>query len=468
MTTLDDPHDLQHEALGVATDAADAEPGGDAADDDVNRLRAEIERLRAAETATRHPARRFVAAASAVVASFCVVLGAVGAWAERTLLDTDAWVDAVEPLPAEPAVADALAEFATDELFTTFDIERIVTTALPAEVSMLASPITDGLRTAADDTVREIVSSDEFRSVWRDVNQLAHEEALVLLRGDGEEVTSADGTVTINLVPLVNALLADLSGDASELFGADIDLPAVDETDLATLRSELSAEFGVDLPPDFAQVVVYDDGRLAQVQRVLAILDDWTIGLLVVAVVAAAAALLISVDRRRIVAHLAGTVAVIAALVMLVGGPLEHELLTDIADVGHRDAAEAATGIALAGLDTLLLWLAALGAAIATIAWLLGPSNLATKVRTDGIRTIATFRSRFQIGGFIAAVGLLVLLDPLTTGRFVNVLLALAVYELVIVAVPDRSAPPTAAPSAPSAVPDTPSPTTPTHQGATP
>ena len=463
MTTLDEPDPMTHDAPDRHADAIDATTTGD----DVDELRAEVERLRAAEDATRHPARRFFAAALAVIAALCVVFGAVGAWAERTLLDTDAWVDAVEPLPSDPAVADALAEFAADELFTTVDMERIVTDALPAEVSLLASPITDGLRTAADDAVKEIVSSDEFRTVWREVNRLAHEEALVLLRGDGDEITSADGKVTINLVPLVNALLADLSSDASELFGTDIDLPTVGETDLDTLRSALSSEFGVDLPADFAQVVVYDDGRLAEVQRALAFLDDWTVGLFVLAVVAAIAALLVSVDRRRTVAHLAGAVAAVAALVMVLGGPIEHEVLTDIADDGHRAAAGAATVIALSGLDTMLLWLTVLGVVIAVIAWLFGPSDLAARVRTDGARTVSTHRSRFQIGGLVVAVGLLVFLDPLTTGRFVNVLLALAVYELLIVAVPDRSDPPVVDTTT-SAPPDATSPTTPTNQGATP
>ncbi|MEL6891727.1 MAG: hypothetical protein AAFP84_09035 [Actinomycetota bacterium] len=474
MTTLDEPDPAtqnapdRHDVAPHATTAGGATDLDRHTDHDVDELHAEVERLRAAEDAKRHPARRFSAATLAVIAALCVVFGAVGVWAERTLLDTDAWVDAVEPLPSDPAVADALAEFAADELFTTVDMERIVTDALPAEVSMLASPITDGLRAAAGDTVEEIVASDEFRSVWREVNQLAHEEALVLLRGDGDEVTSADGKVTINLVPLVNSLLTDLSSDASELFGTDIELPTVGETDLDTLRSALSSEFGVDLPADFAQVVVYDDGRLAEVQRALALLDDWTVGLFVLAVAAAVGALLLSIDRRRTVAHLAGSVAAVAALVMVIGGPIEDEVLTDIADSGPRAAAAAATGIALSGLDTMLLWLAVLGAVIATIAWLLGPSHLAIRVRTDGARTISAHRSRFQIGGVVVAVGLLVLLDPLTTGRFVNVLLVLAVYELLIVAVSDRSNPPITNTTTSSATPDATSPTTPTNQGATP
>lgn len=461
MTTLDATNDDQQSKDLPDTVPTDSQAD---ADRDVDQLRAEVDRLRAAESAQRHPARRFVAAALAVTAAFCAVFGAIGVWAEQTLLDTNAWVDAVEPLPSEPAVADALAEFAADELFTTFDIEQLVTESLPSEVSAIASPIVDGLRTAADDVVKEIVSSDEFRTVWRDVNRLAHEEALLLLRGDGDEITSVDGKVTINLVPVVNALLVDLSNDASELFGTDIELPSVGETDVDTLRSALSSEFGVDLPPDFAHVVVYDDGRLAEVQRALAVLDDWTVGLLVVAIAAAVAAFLLSLDRRRTVAHLAGATAAVAAVMMVVGEPIEDELLTDIGDSGHRAAAAAATAIALSGLDSLLLWLATIGVLVAAIAWLLGPSDLATKVRTDGARVVAEHRSRFQVGGLAAAFVALVIVDPLTTGRFVNVLMALTVFELLVLAVPERSAAPT---SPVAAQPDSPH-HNPTTEGATP
>lgn len=463
MTTLDDnppvTDEHEHDTSGAPSDPV--------AQREVDELRAEVERLRVEAAPTPYPARRAGAAVLALIAAACLVAGAVGAWAERTLLDTDAWVDAVEPLPSDPAVADALASFASAELFATFDIERIVTDALPPDVAVLAGPVTDGLETAADDAAREILTSDEFSTVWRDVNRVVHEEALVVLRGDGDEITSSDGTVTLNLVPLVNALLADLSSDASELFGTDIEIPAVGETDLDTLRAALETEFGVELPADFAQVTVYDDGRLAEVQRALGVLDDWTIGLFTVGLLAALGALGLSVDRRRTVAHLAGAVAVIAALVMVIGGPIEHEVLRGIADAGHRDAAEAAVGIAVKGLDVLLLWIAVLGAAIAAIAWLAGPSELARTIRTDGSQTIARYRTGFQVAGVVVAVGWLIFSDPLTTGTFFNVLAVLAVYELLMLVVPEQrtlDVGDAASASAESVPTTTPTPT----QGATP
>lgn len=470
MTTLDhNPADLDEQQPHTSAESSDSPEHRE-----VDELRAEVERLRADAAPRRHPARRFVAVLLAVIAASCLVFGAVGAWAERTLLDTNAWVDAVEPLPSDPAVADVLATFAADELFTTLDIEAVVTNSLPSEVSMLAGPIVDGLETAADDAAREILTSDEFRTVWRDVNRAVHEEALVVLRGDGDEITSANGKVTLNLVPLVNALLADLSSDASELFGTQIDIPAVGETDLDTLRSALESEFGVELPADFAQVTVYDDGRLAEVQRALRVLDDWTIGLFVAALIAGLGAFALSVDRRRTVAHLAGAVAVIAALIMVVGGPIEHEVLRGISDAGHREAAEAAVGIAVDGLDVMLLWIAVLGAVLASIAWLIGPGELARTIRTDGGRTIARHRTGFQIAGVVVAVGWLVASDPLRTGTFFNVLAVLALYELLLVVVPDQvpietPQTPTEASQSPSAPSDPVPPTTPSPtEGATP
>lgn len=401
------------------------------------RPRETVERSTAATDTTRPSRwRSVVAVLLAVVAALASVLAVVGTWAERTLLDTDAWVEAVEPLPSDPAVASELSEIAADELFDHVDVEQLIADELPSDLRAVAGPIAGGLRTAVEDVAEEVLLSDEFRVVWREVNRIAHEEMLVVLRGDGDgdgdEVTSQDGTVTINLIPIVNAVLHDLTSEANNLFGTDIQLPEVTESDAETLRATLSSELGVDLPPDFAHIVVYQDDRLAEVQDGLRILADTTIALWIVAAVAAIAAFAVSQNRRRTTIHLASGIAVIAGLLAIAAEPIEHDLLSSIDDDGQRNAVQATIDIALRGIGEGLVVLAIAAIGVAVLAWLTGSGATATRLRTSTAEFVRSHRTGVAVGGLALAVLAVLVINPLTAGWFVTILIALVIFEMAV------------------------------------
>src|SRR5690349_5926863 len=101
---------------------------GGADPDEVARLRAELAVLRGRLDARRRRAalavtsRRLVAAVAVAAAAFAFVASVVGLWAAHTALDTDRWVATVAPLPRNPPVAAAVAEYAGDELFGALDV----------------------------------------------------------------------------------------------------------------------------------------------------------------------------------------------------------------------------------------------------------------------------------------------------------------------------------------------------------
>src|SRR3712207_2210288 len=83
----------------------------------LDRLRLEVTALRARlDTRQRRgvvllAVRRAAAAVLVAVAAFALVASVVGVWAAKTAFDTDRWVATVAPLPRDPQISAAMAEY---------------------------------------------------------------------------------------------------------------------------------------------------------------------------------------------------------------------------------------------------------------------------------------------------------------------------------------------------------------------
>ncbi|MGN6241196.1 MAG: hypothetical protein ACTHNI_15845 [Cellulosimicrobium cellulans] len=80
-------------------------------------------------TAVRRPRRRLRAVACAVLITLGALLaplGAVSAWAQRELTDTDRYVATVGPLAADPVVQSAVAGRLTEEVMSRIDVGALV------------------------------------------------------------------------------------------------------------------------------------------------------------------------------------------------------------------------------------------------------------------------------------------------------------------------------------------------------
>ena len=118
----------------------------------------------------------------------------------------------------------------------------------------------------------------------------AHEAALRVLRGESDVVQASDGSVTLDLVPVVQRILAELGVEAPGILGSDVDLPDVDpDTRAGQAITRLETALHKDLPPDFGQITVYDDGRLEAAQQALRRFDQLVVALIVLTVVCVAA-----------------------------------------------------------------------------------------------------------------------------------------------------------------------------------
>lgn len=347
----------------------------DPTEEELERLRAENEALRAQVNAARTNSRGRRLAVGVLVAIGVIALagGAAATWVRFTALDTDTYIETVQPLPQNEAVADALATVVVDELFENLDLQTIAEENLPGPLAALAKPLEGALMEFSTNAAREVIASDAFQTVWTGLNRIVHTEAVAVLTGRGDDVLlTRSGAVSLDL------------GEAAGL-----------------VRTELEeAGLGDILPTGGDPVVVlFDEDQLDALQTTVSILDltSWVLPL--VALAGLGGAIAISRNRRRTLVVVGVGIAVAMAL-SLVFLRLARTSLTDqIEDEVLRSG--------VAGVwDTLLINLVggywavfAIGLLIAFGAAVAGPSAWAVSVRETVTARVASLRGRESVEG---------------------------------------------------------------------
>ncbi len=166
--------------------------------------------------------RRALAWVLVVIGSALAAVGLVAVWANTLVLDEDRYVDAVGPLAREQAVQEAITTVVTNGIVDRID------PAIGVDLT----------RATVEKTVDSFVRSGAFRSLWTDVNRIAHAQVIALLTGtDTDILDSRDGQVVLELGPIVTAITDDLDVLGIDISGAagaaaDIEIPIVTETGL--------------------------------------------------------------------------------------------------------------------------------------------------------------------------------------------------------------------------------------------
>jgi hypothetical protein len=360
------------------------------ADDDteLEALRAERDALRAEVDALRDKPRQprwwRQTTAALVVALACIVLtvSVVGLWARRNFLDTDRFVDRAGPLIEEPAVRSALSSRLTEQVVVLVDPEALFREALPERGQILAAPLASAVEGFVADHVESFLATDEFQRLWVAAITTAHEAAVRVLRDESEAVSTDGGTITLNLLPAVDAVLARITARSPEILGREVDLPDItveDVPDAAITRIEDA--LGVQLDDDFGQFTVYDDGTLTTAQEAVALFDRFVVVLLPLGVALAALALWLSRRRRRTLLQVCAGLVIGMVVIRRVGFRLHDE----VAALPPRAQGREATGLALDAflhpLTTFGAWVISGALAVAAVALITGDYPWAVALR---------------------------------------------------------------------------------------
>jgi hypothetical protein len=395
-----------------------------------------------------------------LLACVCLVASIIGVWGRRNLLATARFTDRVAPLADDPAFDVAVSDALTRQVNRALDLRTFIADALPDRARILAVPLANALEGYIHDRVVKFVESDRFSDLFEKAVRRAHEAAIRILKDESQVVqTSSDGTITLNFVPVIQAILAQLGIDSPGILGSDVKLPEVSsDTRVGQAIDRLETALHKDLPPDFGQITVYDDGRLEAAQQALRRFDQLLVALLVLTVAFTAGALVVSRRRRRTLLQLLFGAAVGVIVLRRVLFALGDELSAAPKIQVNRNAVRvivdrffdpllSATEILLGGLLLIAVvavltgpypWMVSLRHRVARLfrAIFHAVSDRATDDAT--VSWVAAHRDAVQIGAAALAMVVLWAVDLSWPG----VLVVLVLLGVVVVAVQRIEAPP--------------------------
>jgi hypothetical protein len=362
-----------------------------------DRLQAEVGDLRArvAGTSTRRARRtRGIAAVLLVVLTSVVATVAVaGVWGRRNALNTDRWVETVGPVVEDPAVQEALATWTTTEVMSLIDPQAYFESVLPERGQALAAPLTSALRGFVDDEVNAFFASDTFDRLWLELNRRAHTRVVAVLEGDTGNLQIEGDDVRLNLIPVINQVLAQISDASPEILGRTVDLPTITVDDIPEdAIAKVEGALGRDVPDDFGQFTVFEAQRLEQVQDTVSLFERLVVATVVAAVLLLALALWVSPRRRRTLIQLMVGITLGVVLLRRLGLRLEDDVV-DLVKPDNQDAVRVVVGAFVSSLLDATAWILAVTVAVLAVALLTGPYPWARAVR-HGVASAGHFAGR--------------------------------------------------------------------------
>ena len=401
------------------------------------------------QTAQQRPSR-----GRSIAAGLCIVLAgllttpaAVAYWGQRTINDTERYLETVGPLVDSPEVQDAIATKVTDAITAQVDIEKLIKQVFAGVITerprleILVGPLAGAVNSLIENQVRAFIASDTFAEFWVTANTRAQIALVGVLKGDDSgAVTLEDDEVVLNVSEVI----------------AEVKTRLIDRG-LTVLEN-------VQIPDTDRQIVLLDAPALKQARTIYAFTNpvaQWAIvavaGLFVLA-------LLLSRRRPRMTVAIGAVLVANSLLVALLLNIGRQLFVNELAGTVFGPASTVLFHTLLAFIERgqqVFLWL---GLFLMVVGWFAGITRSATAVRgalagglerlggliTDGP---ATATGRWVAGnagwlrGAVGVLGVVVLLwgNDLSENRLVwslvLVLVLLAVVQ-VLVGVGRASTPP--------------------------
>jgi hypothetical protein len=344
----------------------------------------------AAEPAPTGRARRGIALALIFVASLLSFLALPAVWLDRQALNTDNWTETSSELLENEAIRTQVANYLVDQIYANVDVQGELAKVLPPRAAPLAGFAAGGLQQIADDGVRNLLGRPVPQQAWEAANRRAHTLLLKVLDGGGDVVGTSGGEVTL---------------------------------DLKALLTQTANRFGVGgrieqkLPASAGEIVILKSDQLETAQNAVDLLETAAVVLVVLALLLFALAVFLAQGWRREALRACGFGLVAAGALALIARSVAGDYVVDSLATTDavRPAVEATWTIGtslLVQAATATVWY---GVVIVLVAWLAGPTRLATAVR----RLKAPFlrEPRYAWGGLAVIVLLLIAWGPTPATR---------------------------------------------------
>jgi hypothetical protein len=364
--------------------------------EDVEALKARIASLEAKEaelesqqSRPRFSGRGFTAWVLVVVAALLFPIALTAFWAQKTLLDTERYVNTVAPLAQDPTIRNAVSDQVTTTINNQIDASGKVDQILAdfPKLQPLAGPITAGLHNLVATTVTKVVDSDQFDTLWVQVNTRVQQGIVKVLSSDGQAgpISIQGDQVILDTGDLIEAVKQRLV-DRGFTWAQNLPVPAAVDRQIVLLTS-----------PQLAQA------RLAY--QIAQPISQWLIFLVLLMFVAA---VLVAVRRARMTIAV-GVAIILGALVVRLGlayGAMQLEL--NLSGTTWATAQNAFVLILSEYLVIAIRAAFALGIVLAVVGWYLSDTKSAVASRAylskvlNGAGASAGDTALGRVGGWFA------------------------------------------------------------------
>ena len=252
---------------------------------------------------TARPSRgRAVAAAICIVlAALLTVPAATAFWGQRTLNDSQRYLDTVGPLVESPEVQAAIAATVTGAIQQQVDVEAVLNQVFEGVISdrprlqALVGPMAGAINGLIESQVRTFIASDTFAEFWVAANARAQAGLVRLLQGDQSGAISLQG----------DQVVLDLS-------------EVITQVKERLVARGLTIVERVPIPDKDRQIVLMDAPQLNQARTIYAFANPAAAWLIVVVALLYLAAFMLSRHRPRMTMIIGAVLAANALLVALV------------------------------------------------------------------------------------------------------------------------------------------------------
>jgi hypothetical protein len=312
-----------------------------------------------------------------VLATLLTPLAVVGHWGHTTITDTEAYLETVGPLAADPEVQAAIGAVVTDAVIQQVDAKELVggflTDLLPNDqlAEALAGPLSSGVNQVIAGAVERFLTSDAFQTAWFALNTAAQRSLIAALEGDPEGVVQIQGPDVVldisSLLEVVQKALVDQGIDIA----AKVTVPEVDK-----------------------QIVVMSSPAFEQLRTIWAFTNPLLSFILLLVALLFTVSVLLATRRAR-------TTVAVGVVVFVLGMALQLSLAWAESQFTNAFAGtifEAASIVffqsfltnLLEGLVSMIL----LGVILVIVGWFAGRTDSALRTRAALVRGYADMASR--------------------------------------------------------------------------
>jgi Short C-terminal domain len=357
----------------------------------------------AATPAPAQHSRHWTVNAIFALAVLVGVFAVLAVWVNRQVLNTNNWTDTSSRLLADPKVQAAVGELLVNELFSSVDVAAELKKVLPSEVSGLAAPAADGLRTLANQIAPQVLATAQVQDAWRLANRAAQIQLLQILKGGSKTLSTNNGVVSLQLHPLLVQLAAQL-GLRQQLETVQSKLQG---STGETARGAVQEKLGVKLPPTSGGIVILRSSQLKTAQDIVKAIKGLAIVLPLIAFLLFILAVWLADGWRRVAVRTTGWCFIAIGLIaVLARRLLSNYLVNSLVKVpANKPAVHQVFAIGTSLLYDIAIAMITYGLVIVIAAWIAGhtrPAHALRRALAPSLREHATY--------VYAAVGMVLLL----------------------------------------------------------